>query len=314
MKAMKLRTIICLVIAVILAVSLAACDGSGKDAKDNGKNGTELSGSFQIRGSDTEVNMVQRLTEVYRDKQPKVEFSVTGGGSGTGIAALINKQIDVANSSRAMKDDEIQQAKANGVNPVAFVFAQDGLAVIVHKDNQIESLTIEQVGKIFSGEIKNWKEVGGADKAISTYGRQSNSGTFSYFRDAVVKTDYSADKKMMNGNAQIVEGVIADAAGIGYVGVGYAGKDGKPAEGLKVLKLAKDDSSTAVSPLEMENVLNGTYPIVRPLYHYTNGTPVGALKDYLEFVFSAEGQDIVKEMGFFPINSQYAAENSNNLK
>ncbi len=145
-----------------------------------------LSGNYQIAGSETEVNMVQKLAETYAKQQPNVKISVTGGGSGTGIASLINKQIDVANSSRPMSDSEISQAKANNVNPVPIIFAQDGLAIIVNKDNPVDSLTIEQLGKIYSGQVKNWNEVGGPDMAISAYGRQSTSGTFSYFRDTVV--------------------------------------------------------------------------------------------------------------------------------
>lgn len=268
---------------------------------------------YQIKGSDTEVNMVQRLTEVYNEKKPNVQFAVTGGGSGTGIAALIDKQIDVANSSRPMKDEEISQAQANGVEPVAFIFAQDGLAVVVNESNGIESLTLDQVGAIYRGDITNWKDVGGEDREISTYGRQSSSGTYVFFMETVVKGDYTAEMKMLAGNANIVEGVVADVAGIGYIGVGYAKDGDSVVSGLKVLEIAKDASSEATSPLVMENILQGKYPLVRPLYHYTDGKPEGSLKDYLEFVFSADGQAVVEEEGFFPINAEYQAMNQENL-
>ncbi len=281
----------------------------GSDVESN----SMFTGMFQIKGSDTEVNLVQRLTEVYNEKQPGVQFAVTGGGSGTGIAALIDKQIDVANSSRPMKESEIEQAKANGVNPVPFIFAQDGLAVIVNADNPVESLTMDQIGAIYRGEIKNWREVGGADQALSTYGRQSSSGTYVYFMETVVKGDYTEHKKMLSGNANIVEGVIADKAGIGYVGIGYAVDGGSAVKGLKILKVSKDANSAPSSPAEIENILQGIYPIVRPLYHYTDGTPEGALKDYLEFIFSPKGQAIIEEEGFYPITAAYQEFNKASL-
>ncbi len=267
----------------------------------------------QIRGSDTEVNLVQRLTEVFMDENPGSYFAVTGGGSGTGIAGLINKQIDIANSSRAMSETEIEQARNNGVEPVPFIFAQDGLAVIVNSSNSVQELTIDEIGAIFRGEITNWKDVGGNDQEISLYGRQSNSGTFVYFRANVVKGDYSPQKKMMNGNAQIVEGVLADQAGIGYIGIGYAVDGGVVVPGLNVLKVAADENSPAVTPLELENIMQGLYPIVRPLFHYTDGKPEGHVKGYLEFIMTEAGQNIVIQEGFFPITDDYREQNRANL-
>jgi len=267
----------------------------------------------QIRGSDTEVNLVQRLTEVFMDENPGRYFAVTGGGSGTGIAALINKQIDIANSSRAMSASEIEQARNNGIEPVPFVFAQDGLAVIVNSSNPVQELTIDEIGAIFRGEITNWKDVGGNDQEISLYGRQSNSGTFVYFRANVVKGDYSPQKKMMNGNAQIVEGVLADQAGIGYIGIGYAVDGGEVVPGLTVLKVATDENSPATTPLELENIMQGLYPIVRPLYHYTDGKPEGHVKGYLEFIMTEKGQNIVIQEGFFPITDEYREQNKANF-
>lgn len=265
---------------------------------------------IQIKGSDTEVNLVQRLAEALMEKDPNVYIAVTGGGSGTGIAALINKQTDIANSSRAMKDEEIEMAKKRGVNPVAIVFALDGLALIVHESLPVESLSIDEVGQIYKGEITNWNEVGGPDLEISMYGRQSNSGTYIYFRDNIIKGDYSPKVRRMNGTAQIVEAVRNDKAGIGYVGIGYIIDDqGNILPGINSLKIAKDENSHAVSPLEPENVKSGLYPIVRPLYQYTDGLPEGNLLDFIIFELSDEGQRLVISEGYYPVTSEYMKMN-----
>jgi len=268
---------------------------------------------LQVRGSDTELNLVQRLSEKFMEDNP-AQIAVTGGGSGTGLAALINGEVDLANASRAMKDKEIEQAKANNVNPVEFVVAMDGLSVIVHKDNPVEKLTVAQIGAIYRGEITNWQEVGGNDQKISLYGRQNNSGTFVFFREHVLKGDYSADMKRMNGNAQIVEGVKADPAGIGYVGLGYVvDENGNPVEGLTVLKVAKDKNSPYVSPLNREDVLTGAYPVARPLYQYTNGKPQGALRDFIKYELGEKGQNIAIDEGFFPVPKDLQQQNQANL-
>jgi len=271
-------------------------------------------GFIQIRGSDTEVNLVQHLAEVYMDKNPEVYIAVTGGGSGTGIAALINGKIDIANVSRKMKPEEIERARQRKVNPVEWVIGVDALSVIVNVKNPVSRLTLDQISKIFKGEIKNWKEVGGKDIPISLYGRQGNSGTFVYFRDNVVKADYSDRMRRMNGNAQIVEAIRRDVSGIGYVGVGYVLEEGgKVTEGIKVIEVAKDKNSPAVSPLNPENVKKGLYPITRPLYQYSNGVPGGNLLDFIKFELSDEGQKIVMEEGFYPISQQYKRLNQKNI-
>jgi len=272
------------------------------------------SGSFiQIKGSDTEVNLVQRLAEVYMEHHPEVYIAVTGGGSGTGIAALINKKTDIANLSREMTPEEIKRAIKNGVNPVKWVIAMDGISVIVNAKNPVNKLTLKQISQIFSGKIKNWREVGGENIPISLYGRQSNSGTFIYFRNHIVKADYSDRMKRMNGNAQIVESIKRDVAGIGYVGVGYVLEGEKLAKGIKVLKIAKDEHSPGVSPLNFENVEKGVYPIARPLYQYSNGCPKGKVLEFVRFELSKEGQKIVIEQGFYPVNAEYRKLNRQNL-
>jgi phosphate transport system substrate-binding protein len=261
---------------------------------------------IQVKGSDSEVNLVQRLAEVFMKKNPGVNIAVTGGGSGTGIAALINKTTDIANSSRDLNEKEIESAKKAGVNPIAVAFATDGISVITHPDNPVKKLTLEQLGTLFSGKAKNWKEVGGPDMAVSLYGRQSNSGTYVFFREFVVKADYSPQMKSMNGNAQIVEAVQRDKAGIGYVAVGYVvDVKGNVKPGLQILGVAKDGQSEAYKPDKMENVMSGKYPISRPLYQFMDGKPTGKLGDFIKFELSREGQTIVREQGFFPVQDKW---------
>ncbi len=284
---------------ILLLVLVTGCE-----RKEPGK------AAIQIKGSDTEVNLVQRLAEVFMEKTPDVSIAVTGGGSGTGIAALINKQTDIANSSRAMKDVEIKQAKDKGVDPVAIVFALDGLALITHQSLSVDSLTLDEVAKIFKGEISDWKELGAPDLQISLYGRQSNSGTFVYFRDEVLKGDYSKYMKMMNGTAQIVEAIKQDRAGIGYVGIGYVvDSKGKVMNGIKVIKIAKNVNLPAVTPLDPENVKTGLYPISRPLFQYTNGIPTGEILEFIKFELGEKGQKIVSSGGYYPVTTNYIESN-----
>jgi phosphate transport system substrate-binding protein len=256
----------------------------------------------QVKGSDTLVNLVQRLAEVYMEKNPGAAVAVTGGGSGVGIAALISNRIAVADASRAMKEKEYAAAKENGVVPVELSIAIDGLCFITSEAVGLKSLTKGQLGAIYRGEIKNWKEVGGPDISISLYGRQPSSGTYAFVQEDVMgNKNYTPKMKQMNGNAQIIEAIKAEKGGIGYVGVGYALENGKVAAGIKVLDVAKDAKSAPVSPLEPANVKSGKYPIARPLYQYVNGTPKGAVRDFILFELSPEGQKIVEEQGFYSI-------------
>lgn len=258
-------------------------------------------GMLQIKGSDTLINLVQRLAEVYMEENPGNYIAVTGGGSGTGIAALMNNKCDIADASRLMKEKEIEQASDLGVDAKRIVIAMDGLSVITNPGNPVSELTVDQIGKIFRGEITNWQEVGGQDMSITLYGRQSNSGTFVFFRDAVLKGDYSQKMNRMNGNAQIVEAVKTDESGIGYVGVGYV----KDSAGLTIIKVAAKVGGTYASPLNSADVKSGKYPISRPLNQYINGSPQGDVRDFLEFELSPQGQRIVEEEGFFPIPAEY---------
>ncbi|MDP8264177.1 MAG: PstS family phosphate ABC transporter substrate-binding protein [Candidatus Aceula lacicola] len=278
-----------IVIALVLILSFALCQNVC--AQD----------MIQIKGSDTLINLVQMLSEIYMQKNPGKYIAVTGGGSGTGVAALINDKCDIANASRLMKPKEVDQAARNGVSVNRVVIAMDGLSVITNGNSPIHQLTADEIGKIFRGEITNWSDVGGPDSSITLYGRQSNSGTFVFFRDAILKGDYSQNMNRMNGNAQIVEAVKQDVSGIGYVGVGYV----KAVTGLNVLKVAARAGMSYASPLSSEDVKSGKYPISRPLNQYVNGTPSGDTKAFLEFELSPEGQKIVEEEGFFPIPLEY---------
>jgi len=259
----------------------------------------------QIKGSDTLINMVQKLAEEYMAKKPGTGIAVTGGGSGTGLAALINKTCDIANSSRQIKASEVEQANNKGVDPKRIVVAIDALSIVVSARNPVDRLTVEEIGKIYRGEIKNWNEVGGDDLAISLYGRQSNSGTYDFMKENVMFGEYSPRLKSMNGNAQIAEALNQDASGIGYVGVGYA----KEASGIKVLKVAARTGSAYYDPFNLMDVKSGRYPITRPLNQYINNAPKGLVKDFIEFELSAEGQAIVEKEGFFAIPDEYQAYN-----
>ncbi|MBD3380181.1 MAG: phosphate ABC transporter substrate-binding protein PstS family protein [Candidatus Omnitrophica bacterium] len=264
---------------------------------------------IQIKGSDTLINLVQKLAEEYMEQKSGVAIAVTGGGSGTGIAALMNKKTDIANASRLMKPKEVTRAMDRGITPKRVVIAMDGLSVIVNGSNTVEGLTMDQIGKIFRGEVTNWSEVGGEDLPITLYGRQSNSGTFVFFRDVVLKGDYASAMRRMNGNSQIVEAVKADKTGIGYVGVGYV----KNAKGVNVLKVAAYAGAPYASPLDSQDVKSGKYPIARPLNQYLNGAPEGKVRDFILFELSPEGQRTVEEEGFFPIPKEYIEFNKKSV-
>ena len=266
-------------------------------------------GMVEIKGSDTLINMVQKLAETYMTKNSGKFLSVTGGGSGTGIAALVNRKCDIADASRGMKPKEIEDANTKGVDPKRVIIAIDGLSIIINGQNPVEKLTVDQIGKIYRGEAKNWTEVGGSDAPITLYGRQSNSGTYDFMKEVVMKGEYSSALKSMNGNAQIVEAVKQDASAIGYVGVGYA----KEATGIKVLKVASNPALGYFDPFNSADVKSGRYPIARPLNQYTDGIPKGVAKDFIEFELSPEGQEIVEKEGFFAIPEEYQKYNDTTL-
>jgi len=271
---------------------------------------------IQIKGSDTMVNLVQILAEEYMGKTPGSAIAVLGGGSGTGVTGLINQTCDIANSSREWKPKEVDQAWEKGVKPRFFVVAVDGLSVIVNEKNPLEQVTMAQVGALFRGEIKNWKAVGDYPKPVSLYGRQSNSGTYVFMQEFVLgNKNYSTDMKEMNGNAQIIEGVLQDEGAIGYVGVGYLfDKDGRVRQGLKILKVSKEPGGAGFMPTDKAAVDSGDYPIARPLYMSTNGKPKPGPAAFLAWISGPEGQSIVEREGFFPISPVHKAQNDKNLQ
>lgn len=260
--------------------------------------------SIVIKGSDTEVQLVSNLAEAFIEVNPDADISVTGGGSATGIASLINGEIDLANSSRLMSDEEREQAFANGIHVREFILARDGLSVITHPTNPVKQLTVEQIGKIYSGEITNWKDVGGPDEEIVLYGRQSTSGTYGFFRDTVVKNDYSQTMRNMEGSQAIVDAVASDTNGIGYVGVGYVkDESGQPKTDIAILEVASTASGTYISPFNIEAVMEGRYPIFRRIYQYVAQTPAkdSLMEKFLQFEASPEGEEIIEAAGFYSL-------------
>ncbi len=310
------------ILGVIFLAAMMIIAGCGKPAEEQadepveeteGTNGEVATGeavSLMLGGSDSEVNVVTRLAEEYMNENPHVSIAVTGGGSGVGISSLIDGDIDVANSSRPMKEAEEDALRENyGEESYAVRFAVDGVAVLVNDANPVEALSVEQVGAIYRGEITNWSEVGGDDQEITLYGRQSTSGTYVFFMELVVQGEYSERKRNMAGTSDIVEAVIGDVGGIGYAAIGYAGEDG-----VKALDIAAEEGSETYDPSVLENVTSGNYPLTRPLYQYMAGKPEGALLDYLLFEVSDAGQSIVLDEGFYPITETDREFNKNALE
>jgi phosphate transport system substrate-binding protein len=253
-------------------------------------------GTITAKGSDTMVILAQKWAEVYMSKTPGTTIQVTGGGSGTGFAALQNQTTDLANASRKIKAKEIEAClKAFGKRPTEYKVALDGLSVYVHADNPLKELTVEQLELIFTGKIRSWKQLGGADAPLTLYSRENNSGTYEFFKEHVLKgKDFAASAQTMPGTAAVLQAVAQDKHGIGYGGVAYGA-------GAKALWIKKDDSSPAVEPTE-ENVVKGTYPIWRYLFIYVNpALDKGDVAAYLRWIRSDAGQQVVKDVGYFPL-------------
>ncbi len=257
--------------------------------------------AIQNKGSDTLVNLALAWAETYRTIKPEVSIAVTGGGTGTGIAALINGTVDIANASRQMKENEIAEARANGVEPEELVVAIDALAVVVHPDNPVSRLTIDQLADIYTGRITNWREVGGDDTPIVLLSRETNSGTHVYFLEEVVRKGSKENKDifakqtlLMPSSVGITSEIRRNPRAIGYDGLGYV------TDHEKVVAVAKNAESPYVLP-SVQSGADGSYPIARNLYVYTVGLPTGAIADYLAWIQGTEGQKIVAELGFVPL-------------
>ena len=261
---------------------------------------SEAAYTIENKGSDTLVNLALAWAEEYMRLHPEVRISVTGGGSGTGIAAMINGTVDIANASRQMKPEEVAAAEANGIHPVEFVVALDAIAVVVHPSNPVDRLTLQQISDIYTGKITNWSQVGGEDRPIVLLSRESNSGTYMYFLEHVVRLGdkesdllFSPDALLMPSSEGISTEVRQNPNAIGYDGLGYVTPD------QKVIAVAREPGGPYVLP-SVETVNDGSYPISRPLYMYTAGEPTGAVKEYIEWILT-DGQALVPELGFVPI-------------
>jgi len=257
--------------------------------------------SIQIKGSDTMVNLGQAWAEKYMEKNTADFVAVTGGGSGTGLSSLISGSCGIAMSSRNIKDKEITLAKQKGINPYEIKVALDGLAIVVNPKNPVNKLTVGQLAQVFTGKVTNWKELGGADAKIVILSREVNSGTHVYFKEHVLrnndpnsKEEFAPTALMLSSSQAIADEVAGNSAAIGYYGMGYISIKQKP------IMVAKDVNSEYEAPT-IENVINGKYPISRPLFLYTNAEPKGLVKKFVDFCLSSEGQDIVLKTDFVPV-------------
>lgn len=274
--------------SLIIAILGAACLASAQ------------AGSITAKGSDTLVILAQKWAEVYMGQKPETKIQVTGGGSGVGFAALQNRQTDLANASRPIKAKEIEACiKAFGKRPTEYKVALDGLSVYVHAENPVKELTLEQLQAIFTGQVKNWKAVGGPDAPITVYSRENSSGTYEFFKEHVLKgKDFAASAQTMPGTAAVLQAVAKDKGGIGYGGAAYGA-------GAKHIAIKKDDAAPALEPTE-ENVIKGAYPIWRYLFIYVNpAQDKGQIAAYLNWIRSDAGQALVKEVGYYPLPPQF---------
>lgn len=247
-----------------------------------------------VKGSDTMVILAQKWAEIYMKSNSDVIVQVTGGGSGTGISALINGSTDICNSSRPLKSSEMDKLKERyGSLGVEIPCAKDGITIFLNEGNPVTELSIKQLGDVFSGKIRNWKDIGGVDAEIKLYGRENSSGTYVFFQEKVVKGDYSPSCQTLPGTAAVVNAVSKDKYGIGYGGAAYA-------TGVKHCKVKKDDKSQAFLATA-ETIAKGEYPITRYLYMYMRNRPTGDIKKYVDWILSADGQKVVNEIGYFPV-------------
>lgn len=254
---------------------------------------TALSSPLTVKGSDTMVVLAQKWAEAYMKEHPKTLLQITGGGTGTGIAALLNGTTEIATASRRMSDAEKNKLKAaTGASPVEIVVAKDGVAFYVNAANPVSSLTLEQLRDLYLGEVRNWSELGGASAQVTLYSRENSSGTFVFVRDELLKgEDFAPNAQTLPGTAAIVNAVAKDKNAIGYGGAAFA-------KGIK--ELAIDSGGQKLVP-SLENVRSGKYPLSRDLYFYLRKAPTGELRDFIDFCLSDAGQKIVASTGYFPL-------------
>jgi len=308
LKKSSMFLIITVLALFLISSILLGCSGQ-TETENNGTAQTDSSeGQFidtelVIQGSDTLLEVSQNWAEAFMNANPGVNISVTGGGSGTGIAALINKTADLANASRSIKDKEIEAAKDKGLDVQEFTVAWDGISVIINKNNPVAELSIEQISKIFTGEITNWNEAGGNDGEIVVTSRDSSSGTYSYFKERVVQmdgeieeNDYTQMALFLASNSAIRGEVAGNENAIGYIGLGYLD------DSVKAVYVIGEEAIEGVAP-SIENVQDGSYPISRPLYIYTSDSDLTDLEQaFLDFAIGEEGQAIALKIGFVPLS------------
>ncbi len=265
--------------------------------------GTQTKPAIQIKGSDTMVNLGQAWAEEFTKLHPEVNIAVTGGGSGTGIAGLLNGTCDIAESSRDVEDKEITLGKEKGINFAKHTVGLDGLAVVVHPLNPVTNLTLDELRAIFIGEITNWKNLGGKDSKIVVLSREVNSGTHVFFKEHVLRKGKSKSEEfapsalLMPSSQAIADEITQNPNAIGYYGMGYI------SEKQKAIHIAKDKKSLYITPTK-ENVINNKYPISRPLFMFTNGEPKEAIKNFMDFALSEQGQAIVEKVEFVPVKQK----------
>ncbi len=265
-----------------------------------------FAGNITVKGSDTLLILAQKWAEVYMGSHSNVNISVSGGGSGIGFAALQNQTTDLCDASRKIKPAEQMKCAAvfeGGKRPTEYKVALDGLSVYVNPENPLKELSVAQVGDIFTGKIKNWKEIGGADAPITVYSRENSSGTYEFFKaNVLLGKDFAASAQTMPGTAAIVQAVLKDKNGIGYGGAAYGGSS-------KLLAIKKTDTSPAIAPNE-ETVMNGTYPIWRHLFVYVDpAKDKGEIAEYLTWIRSDDGQKYVKDVGYYPLPKNLRSNN-----
>jgi phosphate transport system substrate-binding protein len=282
---------------VVFVVGLALFAACGQRETPQTPSATaERRKAITIKGSDTMVILGQRFAEEYMKRHPETIIQVNGGGSGTGIAALINGTVDLAQSSRPMKEQEKQDVlQKRGVAVNETPVALDALAVFVNEKNPVKELTIEQLASIYTGKVTNWRQVGGPSTPVVLYGRENSSGTYEYFKEHVLnKADFAPRVQTLAGTAAVINAVARDANGIGYGGIAYA-------QGVRPLGIRKDAQSPGVEPSQ-ENVLNGSYPISRNLYFYWVASASPEIRNFGQWCISPEGQAVVKDVGYFPLS------------
>jgi len=291
-KEMLKRFSICSIVLLLLAAVFTGIGCVDNDQNETGDAPTTGSSSITVKGSDTVLPLSQAEAEDFMIENPNMRVTVIGGGSGVGFAALIDGEVPIAMASREIKESEMQKAQQNGINPVEHTIAWDGIAVVVNPDNPVSQLTYEQLQGIYDGNISNWKDVGGEDRAIAVITRDSSSGTYEYFKEEIlVDREYRPDALAQPATGGIVQEVSRNKGAIGYIGFAYLDDS--------IQAVALDGGEGFVEATE-ENILSGEYPLSRPLYYYTNGEPQGAVKEFVDFVMSPTGQAIVSEIGYFP--------------